>query len=185
MEETQTTQNNLTDEQGQVSSQAIEPKDDEIISRINTIVRDVRPSFRKSLLCELEQRQESLIDTQDRKEQQTEAEKAETQDQPAGLSIDQRTQERIKSFYKNLDPKTKLAIVTMSELQTLDGINFQARQKEGKLIDEIWEDLQDACLEAYHTDSDDVISVAIGAIDKEDIWMAGVWEACRMVTQNC
>ncbi len=39
-------------------------------------------------------------------------------------------------------------------------------------------------LETYHREPDDVIDVAIGVIDKEDIWVAGVWEAVRMVTQN-
>jgi len=107
------------------------------------------------------------------------------QEQPAALSIDEQTQERLKSFYKNLDPRTKLAIVTLSEIHCLDGINFQSRLKEGRLIDEIWDDLQSVCLETFHKESDDVIEVAVGVIDQEDIWLCGVWESISMVIQNC
>ena len=122
---------------------------------------------------------------QDSQEPSPTYQQAETQEQPEGLCIDQQTQGRIKDFYKSLSPKTKLAIVTLSEIQCLDGINFQISKKEGRLMDEVWDDLQSVCIETYHSEPDDVIDVAIGIIDKEDIWLAGVWEAVRMVTQNC
>lgn len=99
------------------------------------------------------------------------------QEQPAELSIDEQTQERLKSYYKNLDPRTKLAIATLFELQSLDGINFQARQKEGKLMDEIWSELESTCVETFHRKPDDIN-------DTEDVWFAGVWEAVRMVIHN-
>lgn len=107
------------------------------------------------------------------------AEQPETQEQPAEksteLCIDQQTQEKIKSYYKSLDPKTKLAITTLSEIQCLEGINFQISKKEGKLFNQIFDDLENVCLETFHRKPDD---------DAEDIWLAGVWEACRMVLQN-
>ena len=108
------------------------------------------------------------------------------EEQPAELCIDEQTQERLKSFFKNLEPRTKLAIATLNEMQFLDGINFQARKPhEEKLVTAIWSDLESACLETFHKEPDDVAEIAFGTMTSEDVWLAGVWEAVRMVSQNC
>ena len=134
------------------------------------------------IVCKDTKGVQQLIDlVRDRQEQQAETQE---QEQPTELDIDEQTQERLKSYYKNLDPKTKLAILTLSEIQCLDGINFQISKKEGKLYDQILDDFESVCLETYHSEPDDIIEVAIGVINKEDIWLCGVWEAVRMVTQN-
>lgn len=100
------------------------------------------------------------------------------QEQPAELSVSEQTLERLKGYYKNLDPRTKLAIATLSEIQFLDGINFQARKpREERLITAIWDDLESVCLEIPHSEQSDFSS--------EDVWLAGVWEAVNMVIQNC
>lgn len=151
-------------------------EDGTAIEQINQILKGW-PKERVSFLAE------SLKNPPDALQKADKAEQEETE-QPAEISIDEQTQERLKSFYKSLDPRTKLAILTLSEIQSLEGINFQIRQKEGKLYEDIWYELQKVCIETYHTDPDDVVAVAIGEIDKEDIWLAGVWEAVRMITRN-
>ena len=126
-----------------------------------------------------EQGQVSSPATVPKDEEQTE------QEHPAELSVDQQTQERLKSYFKSLDPKTKLAIVTLFELQSLDGINFQAHQKEGRLMDEIWSDLESTCAETFdRKPDDDVADIPFGINDTEDIWFAGVLESVRMVIHN-
>ena len=105
-------------------------------------------------------------------------------EQPAELCIDQQTQKRIKDFYKNLDPRTKLAIVALSDMQALEGINFQISKKEEKLFNLIFEDLESVCLETFHAEPGDVADIALGTFDSEDVWLAGVWEATRMILQN-
>lgn len=194
METTQPTQN-VKDEQGNVSAQA-EPKDDEKQERLIIAagpILDLVSGFDQVDKREIFKIVLDITDRTAKKLEEIEQPAAEQAGYEVGLklplqeqpSIDQQTQERLKAFFKNLDPKTKLAIVTFSEIQSLDGLSFQARQKDVKLIDEIWDDRQTTCLEKYHAEPDDVIAVAVGAIDKEDIWLAGIWEAVRMVLQNC
>jgi len=172
-------------QQGQVSALAPEPKDSKQehlelgVAEVLKKVSCYAPAFRLEVL-EAALNQAAIV---------TE-EQAEEQEQPAELSIDQLTQERLKSYYKNLDPRTKLAILTLSRIQSLDGINFQFHDKEGRLYDEIWDDLESVCIETFHKEPDHtalgVINslAAIGKTD-EDVWLAGVWEALRMVIQNC
>ena len=171
MKTLETTQNNFTDDEKALAEKCqVSP---EAVRQITEIV------------CKDTKGVQQLIDlVKDRKEQQAEPEQVEAPEQPTELSIDEQTQERLKSYYKNLDPKTKLAILTLSEIQTLDGISFQARDKEGKLFDEIWGDMQSVCIKTFHSEPDDIIEVVTGVIDKEDIWLCGVWEAVSMVTQN-
>lgn len=187
-----------TEEQGQVSAPGESPKDE----NQNTYTEEetslavkyqVEPKTVR-LIAEIvsvhTEGINKLIGLMQGKKEQAEPEQVEAPEQPAELSIDQRTQERLKSFYKNLDPKTKLAILTLSEIQCLDGINFQFSKKEGRLYDEIWDDMQSVCLETFHKEPD---QTALGVIDSvarigepnEDVWLCGVWEAVRMVTQNC
>jgi len=98
-----------------------------------------------------------------------------TQEQLEEITIDQQTQEKIKDFYKNLKPEIKLAIVLLSELQGLDGINFQIRQKEGKLFDDIWSDLESDAKNVFFK-----LENNWGLLN----WLSGVWEAVRMITRN-
>ena len=166
-------------EQGQVSSPATVPKDvnqntytEEETSlaekfKVDPKVVRLNPEyFRKAELGEVEPEQaaEDVAETQDQPEQE----------QPAEPCIDEQTQERLKSYYKNLDPRTKLAVALLYQIQSLDGINFQIRQKKGKLIDTIWASIEDDLIENFHKPE----------IDSEDVWLAGVWEAIRMVSMN-
>jgi len=170
MESVQTTQNQFTDDEKRLAEKYhVEPK---LIRMIAEIVSEHTSGITE--LIEL---------MRGEKRQEAEPEQAEPQEQPAEPCIDQQTQERLKSYYKNLEPRTKLAIATLSEIQCLDGINFQARQKEGKLFNEIWSDLESVCLETFHRQPDE--DIPFGITDTEDIWLTGVWEAVRMVLQNC
>jgi len=194
-------------QQERVSSQATEPKDNQntyteeetslaakyhvepkLIRMISEIVGEHTSEITElSSLIKGEKSQQA--ETQDRSieekltaPEQVEPEQPAEQEQPAEPCLDQQTQERIKSYYKSLDPKTKLAIATLSEIQCLDGINFQARQKEGKLFNEIWSDLESVCVETFHRQPDE--DIPFGITDTEDVWLSGVWEACRMVLHN-
>lgn len=177
MEPTETTQTTHTEEEqtqrGAVSSPAIGPKDEEqnIYTEKETHLAEkykVEPKLIR-MIAEIVSEQ---IETQGQ-EKQTEK-----------LCIDQQTQERLKSYYRSLEPKVKLAITAISEIQALEGINFQLRQKEGRLLDEIWADLESTCLQTFHRESDDVADIAVGTFDSEDVWLCGIWEGCRMVSQN-
>ena len=110
-----------------------------------------------------------------------------TQEEPeqlAELCISQQTMKRLINYYKRLEPRAKLAIIALSEIRCLDGINFQIREKEGKLVELIEEEMEDVCLEVFHNEPGDVADRALGVIDQEDVWLAGVWEASRMIIQN-
>lgn len=109
-----------------------------------------------------------------------EPEEIETQEElqePAELTRDERTQERIVKYYKSLEPRAKLAILALSEIQFLSGINFQSRiEKDKRLFDRIDNDLESTCIEKFHREP--------GDIESEDVWLCGIWQACRMVNQN-
>lgn len=163
---------NKQSEQGQVSAPA-KPKDENQSNVELATKYQVEPKLIR-LLDELIERKLAPPEQAEAQEQTAE------QEQPEEPCISQQTQERLKSYYKNLDPRAKLAIATLSEIQCLDGINFQARQKEGKLYDDIWYELQKTCIETFHKD----FTEGDFDIAPDDIWLNGVWEAVRMVLQN-
>lgn len=165
------TQNTFTDDETSLAAKyKVEPK---LVRLIAEIVGEHTAELNE------------LINLKAEPEQAEPQEQPAEQEQPEEPCIDQQTQERIKSYFKNLDPKTKLAVIALSEIQFLDGINFQARNKgkgEERLVDLIWADLESNCVETFHRESDDI---AVGRFSSEDVWFCGVWEAVRMVSQNC
>jgi len=177
----ETRENTSTEEQGSASALA-EPKDNKQEPTTNTAATNNFTDEEKQLAkrYQVEPRLVRLL-KEIVKEHFVEPEDTETQAEPAELCIDQQTQKRIKDFYKNLDPRTKLAIVALSDMQALEGINFQISKKEEKLFNLIFEDLESVCLETFHAEPGDV---APGTFGSEDIWLAGVWESTRMILQN-
>lgn len=190
MEHVESTQS----EQGQVSAPGESPKDENqntytegetsLAARFGVEPKLVR------LLNEIVQERfrstNQFIDEQLAKNEAVETQEQPEQEQPVELTISEQTQERLKSYYKNLEPRTKLAILTLSEMRCLDGINFQCRKdSKERLCYQIEDDLENVCIETFHKEPDDVADIAFGAMNSEDVWLAGVWEAVRMVLQNC
>jgi len=86
-------------------------------------------------------------------------------------AINDLTRQRIVKFYRDLDAPSKLAILTIIELRSMDGLNFDSRRAEDdRLCDRIFTDLEESCLREFE--------------DPEDVWLAGVWQACDMVIQG-
>lgn len=175
----------IEDRPAKTEPTASEPKETDI-DQINQILKSW-PKERVSFLAEsLKHPPEALQEA----EEQTEQEESETQDQPEKeqkaeeLCINQQTQERLKSYYKNLDPRTKLAIAALTEIQALEGINFQINiPRKERLCTQIWDDLESACIETFHSKPGDVADIALGVFSSEDVWLARVWEACYMTNQ--
>lgn len=86
-------------------------------------------------------------------------------------SLSESTCERIVKYYAALDRRTKLAIVALTELDGMEGLNFQIRwPKEERLQERIWKDLKASCADPFD--------------NPEDAWVATVWRTCDMIQQG-
>lgn len=169
-------QNTSIEEQGVVSALTDEPKDKEQSEIALAAKYQVKPKLIQLL--------DELIERKLAPPEQAKPEQPAEQEQSEELFIDEQTQERIKSYYKNLEPKAKLAAATLFQIQALDGINFQAKEGKARLTDQLWYDIENTCIETFHRNLDDVAEITLGVFDSEDVWLAGVWEGLRLVNFN-
>lgn len=137
---------------------------------------------------------EEKLAGQSKPQQPEEIEAPEELQESTELTISEETQERIVKYFKSLEPRAKLAILTLSEIKYLDGMNFQFKKgTEERLYDRIENDLESVCLETFNSKQGKVPDTALGAINSiarigeidEDSWLNGIWQACRMINQNC
>ena len=98
----------------------------------------------------------------------TQAERSEGQPQSECMVLMQQTKARLIKFYDRLDRRAKLAIVLLSEIRALDGINFDSRTPRAeRLIDRIDDLLDSACRDPFE--------------DPEEQWAATLYEGLNLV----
>ena len=87
------------------------------------------------------------------------------------LCLDAEIKERIYRLYASLDRRTKLLIVALAEIRSIDGLCFESKlPHEQRLIERIDSDLEHACKEPFD--------------DPDDVWLQGVWSAIYTLQQN-
>ena len=96
--------------------------------------------------------------------------KAEEDEAEEDFCLTDETRQRLLRFYKRVERRTKLAILALTEIRYLEGINFDQGTPRGeKLVDRIDADLEESCLQKFD--------------DPELQWLAGVWQSAQMISQ--